>query len=101
MDAEARKERVDGLLVLLEFLYRRARHQPIAQAGRDKNLDPSVPLAQPQKFDLRAGDVGRIPDPRLFDNLLNILDPDARLVGLAADVLRQLGLELRLVVAPR
>src|SRR5262252_10154079 len=101
MDAEAREERGDGLLVLLEFFLRCPRHEPIAQTRSYKHLNRCAALAQSQEFDLRAGDVGRIGDPRVFDNLFDVVDLDPRLVRLAAHVLGHLRLELRLVVAPR
>src|SRR5262249_1664337 len=64
MDAEAGEERGDGLLVLLKFFLRRPRHEPIAQTGAHKHLRHRAALAQSQEFDLWAGDVGGIGDPR-------------------------------------
>src|SRR4051794_25084797 len=61
-DAETREEGVDGLLALLEALFRRTCHQPIAQARRNQELHSGATLAEPQELDLGASDVGRIHD---------------------------------------
>jgi hypothetical protein len=78
---------------------RRPRHQPIAQAGRDQVPDCGLPLAETQELDLGADHISSVHDSGVLENLADVVDLDAGAVGLAADGLGQLRLELGLGIA--
>src|SRR4030095_15707350 len=50
--AKAAKEGIYGLLALLEVLHERPRHQPVAQTGRDHELNRGATLTECQELDL-------------------------------------------------
>ena len=76
-----------------------SRQQTVAYAGRDQKLHRRAQLTQPQEFDLGAAHLSSVGDSPLFENLLHILDLDARAIGFAANGFRQLTFERLLAIA--